>query len=472
MSRDNKCHILILGDFSGRDNLSLNDVQSLKTRKVFEVDRDNIDEIFQRMSVKYHSPLAEEELVFKEMDDLHPDFIYENVELFSRLRVLKRKLNNPQTFNAAADEIYQWSQQKETQPDDKSSSIVAQQNEANQGEGSILENVLSNSQTSNDNSAFDIQALIKDIVAPYVQPKPDPRLEELLATIDDATSNLMRQLLHDGAFQNIESVWQSLNLLVRRIETTNSMKIFIADVSQKELIEDSVNDFEQSGLYQLIVSSRSSIGDTPYNLVMHTDRFGQDIKDIEALQHLSKVASKGSAVAVTSVTERLAGCESLALTPDLQEWGYTQNQKERELWEAFRKTPEAAHLIAVAPRYLSRMPYGQKSMPIESFRFEELDVDNRQSGYLWSSGAWLVVLLMAQNFSTRDSLLAIRQCEVDNLPLHVYDEDGESMVTPCAEVNMSDKVFEALKEVGICCIRSIKNKDSVLIPGINTVGYK
>ena len=403
------------------------------------------------------------------MEDLHPDFIYEKVDLFSRLRVLKRKLKNPETFAAAADEIYQWSQNNEIENLEKDSHQTSQSIDSSIDGGSIFENVLSKSQTKTDASSFDVHALIKEIVAPYVLPKPDPRLEELLKTIDEATSNLMRKLMHDSAFRRIESAWSSLDLLVRRIETNNKMKLFIADVSQKELIEDSANEVEKSGLYQLVVSSRSSIGDTMFSVVMHADQFGQGTDDVKALHHISKTVSKCDAIAVASVTEQLAGCESLALTPDHQEWNYTKNQEVREQWESFRNEAEAKHLIAVAPRYLSRMPYGKKSTQTECFSYEELTNENQRSGYLWSSGAWLVILLIAQNFEPSKNLLSLRNCEIDNLPLHVYDEDGESLVTPCAEVNMSDAVFEALRDVGICSIRSIKNKDSVLIPGLNTV---
>lgn len=466
---DDACHILIMADFSGRDNLGLNNKDTLMKRKITEVDRDNIDYVFQRQNVKVRSTLVENALEFSEIEELHPDVIYEQAELFSRLRILKRKLKNSDTFAAAAEEIYQWSNIKKESIPNENNSLNSQNADKLPESDNILDSVLSNSKTQTDSSQFDIQALIKDIVAPYVLPKPDPRLEELLETIDEATSNLMRNIMHDRAFQRIESAWRSLELLVRRIETNSKLKLFIVDVSQRELIEDSSNPLEQSALYQLIVSSRSSIGDTAFSLIMHADRFGESIDDISALHRLSKIASETSAIAVASVTEQLAGCESLALTPDYQDWNYSQNKEIVEAWDSLRKKPDADNLICVAPRYLGRMPYGQKSAPIESFSYEELTSDNRHQHYLWSSGAWLVTLLIAQNFEPHKNLLALRYNKIENLPLHVYYEDDESEVTPCAEINMSDTAFEVLKDVGICGIRSIKNKDSVLIPGLNSI---
>lgn len=460
---DNSCHILILADFSGRDHQGLSDAASINQRKIYQVDRDNFDEVFERLNVKFKSPLAENAICFKEFEDMHPDLIYEEVALFSRLRALKRKLKNPTTFDSAAKEIYEWS--GSSQPSDKKDTIDSTSDVVSNEVA--FDDILTN--TVSSSSQFDVHALIKEVVAPYVQPKPDPRLEELLQTIDEATSDLMRKIMHDPIFQSIESNWHGLNLLVRRIETDSKLKLFIADISQRELSDDSFKETQQSCLYQLIVGNRSAIGDVPYKVIMHTDIFGHQEDDIKGLEHLGKTAKESGATVFFGATEKLAGCESMSKVPDASDWAYSHQDEIVNSWNALRQESFAKHLVALAPRFISRMPYGKMSAPIESFKYEELPIENKHEHYLWASGAWLVTLLVAQNFLAGADVLALRANEIEGLPLHVFDIDGEAVVTPCAEICMLDSASDALRKVGISSIRSILNKDAVVIPSLESI---
>ena len=188
----NDCHIAILADFSGRHHRQLNDVTTIKNRKVIEVDRDNFDEVFAQLDVQCHLPLADEAMCFKELDDMHPDFIYEHVPLFNQFKALKKKLKNTSTFAAAAEEISQW--QSSVSKIQKES--VAGNESIDNYSGSLLDSVLSGGDTSLARSQSGLQALVRDIVAPYVTDKPDPQQKELMQSVDHATSSLLRCLLY------------------------------------------------------------------------------------------------------------------------------------------------------------------------------------------------------------------------------------------------------------------------------------
>lgn len=484
------CYIVILADFSGRDHRGLNNIDTIKQRKIIEVDRDNFDEIFTKLDVQCALPIADEAMRFNELDDMHPDFIYEHISLFNHLRKLKRKLKNPSTFTEAAEEIYQWhdasssSATSSTSSSDTDETSNEDQNKVDTSsvdQGLLLNNILSELSAESAFSQFDVKALIKDIVAPYASPKADPREKELLQTIDEATSSLMRQIMHHRQFQNIESAWRSLYMLVRRIETGRKLKLFIVDVSQQELIDDALaNDLEQSsleqtGLYKLLVSNRASTGATPFSLIMHDASFGHSADDINGLAHLGAIASACGAVTIASGSEKLAGCQSLAQTPDKDDWSFIQDSELTAQWEALRSSPQASGMMLVAPRYLCRMPYGKKSSPIDSFKFEELPTKGTPTQgahpyYLWSSAAWLVTLLLSQNYTIGGDLLTMQVQEIDRLPLHVfYDADGESSVTPCAEIHMVDSASLVLRQAGLMTVRSILNKDSVIIPNLVSI---
>jgi len=466
-SNSDNCNIVILADFSGRDHRNLNDVATLKQRKIIEVDRDNFDDVFAQLNVQCDLPLAEELMVFTELDDMHPDFIYEHVPLFNKFKQLKRKLKNTSTFSDAVAEIKQWGDVSKVEPEQETS----KPQDVNIPSGSLLDDILSGESVSQPSDSFDIQALVKDIVAPYISPKPNPNLKDYIQTVDDASSSLMRKLMHHHQFQTIESAWRSLYLLVRRVETDRKLKIFIVDVSAQELIEDALNadNYEQSNAFKLLVENRQSVGASSFSIIMADAIFGQSESGFDALSNLGEIAGAINASFISGGSEQLADCESLAKTPDRDDWDFSQDASLKEKWQQLRATPQAQHITLVAPRYLSRMPYGKKTSPIDSFAFEELPSETMHPYYLWSCGAWLVTLVMAQNYSHTGQYLQVSVQEVDRLPLHVYYEDDESRVTPCAEINMLDSASALLRETGLLTIRSILNKDSVLIPELGTI---
>lgn len=469
-SDNNNCHIVILADFSGRDHRNLNDVATLKQRKIIEVDRDNFDDVFTQLNVQCDLPLAEEPMVFAELDDMHPDFIYEHIPLFHKFKQLKRKLKTPSTFSAAVAEIKQWG--------DAVPVITAQKaskpQEINISSGSLLDNILSGDSVSQPSDGIGIQALVKDIVSPYLISKANPDLKDYIQIVDDASSNLMRKLMHHHQFQTIESAWRSLYLLVRRVETDRMLKIFIADVSAQELIDDALNvdNYEQSNTYKLLVENRQVAGASAFSIIMADAVFGQGEEGVGALSHLGEIAGAINASFISGGSEQLAGCENLAQTPDKDDWGFSQESALKEKWHELRATPQAQHIMLVAPRYLSRMPYGKKTSPIESFAFEELPKEALHPYYLWSGGAWLVTLVMAQNYSQTGEYMQMSVQEVDRLPLHVYYEDDEPKITPCAEINMLDSASALLRKAGLLTIRSILNKDSVLIPEFSSISSR
>lgn len=459
------CHIVFLADFSGRGHRGLSDASTIHSRKIIEVDRDNFDDVFLQMDVRCSLPIAEE-LRFSQLDDIHPDYLYEQVDLFKKFKVLTKKLKSQSTFSSAAQEIFAWYDSPQ-----KPASVQGAQSNSGAVEGSLLDTILAGDAKTKHSTEMDFQALVKDIVAPYVSPKPDPQLKELIQTVDLAASELMRKVMHHPQFQTIESAWRSLYLLVRRIETTSKLKLFIVDVSQEELLEDAhkAGVSEQSQLKKLLIDSQLTVGAKPFNIILSDEIFGQDQCDIQVLSHLGKIAESSNALLISGASTELAGCENLGLTPDQEDWDFSPDETVLEAWCTLRESEHSKTMICVAPRFLSRMPYGKKSSPIESFHFEELPDENRHAYYLWSNGAWLVALILAQGFSAGGSFTSQHIQEVERLPLHVFLDDDESKVTPCAEINMLDRSAQALEHQGLTVVRSILNKDSVLVPHIKTL---
>jgi predicted component of type VI protein secretion system len=60
--------------------------------------------------------------------------------------------------------------------------------------------------------------------------------------------------------------------------------------------------------------------------------------------------------------------------------------------------------------------------------------------------------------------------QVTGLPLHVYREDGEEVLKPCAEALMTEKEAEFLMEEGVMPLASLKGQDSALLVRFQSAG--
>jgi type VI secretion system protein ImpC len=77
----------------------------------------------------------------------------------------------------------------------------------------------------------ELRAFVR-IVEPHLVAEADPRQAEMMSALDRATSAQMAALLHAPDFQLLESAWRALFFLVRKVETSERLKIYLLEVSK------------------------------------------------------------------------------------------------------------------------------------------------------------------------------------------------------------------------------------------------
>jgi type VI secretion system protein ImpC len=483
-SNSQSCHILCVADFGATKN----------SETIVEINRDNFDDIFARLGVSLDLGLSDQPIHFNELDDLHPDFIYDKVDLFRRLKNLKQRLKNTDTFAHAAEEV----RQQAPLPDALTAQITDDQNEHNLLDSLLARSHSENHQRNNANSelrsqaptgsAYDTKALIQQIISPYIEPKADPRQAEYLRALDDAAGELMRKIMHHSAFQQLESSWRSLYMLVKRLECGQSLKLFIQHLDKPSLImqcEHTRNSESTAALpielKKQWLDERSSSGASPFHIIIADYHFLTQSQNIRALKSLAELGKHSGATVLTSASTDFAGCPAIHLHPDASAWSLNEIKEQAvwQQWQELRATDASQHLALLSPKFLLRMPYGKKSSPTELFKFEELPslpaqqnltvYQQKHPYYLWGNSCWLGALSLATNFSQQGWNFSLGQQQIDNLPLHVYEGEYEKEVTPCAEVFLSDSADQALYEAGFMSLRSVKGSDCIHIPRFNSL---
>ena len=452
--------MIVLGDFSGRANRGVVD-SKIAVRKPLAVDRDNIDDVLAKLNVELSLPIlgkdaAHVQVKFAGVEDFHPDRLYERLEIFESVSDMRDGLMDPAIVSALAG--------RETVPPPAPDAPPAAA--APQGSGSLLDQIMDEPQggkTARQPLQGDpaMERFLKDITEPHLVAKAHPKQAGMTAAVDEAAGELMRRILHSPDYQALEALWRGLYFLVMRLNTDEDLRIYLLDVSKEELAADlmSADDLTKTGIYKILAGEAvKTFGSEPWAVVAGQYHFSDSDDDVALLARMGKIARVAGAPFIAAASDAVLGCKSLARTPDPDDWRHAAGE---EAWTVLRNIPEAGYLGLALPRFLLRLPYGEKTEPIESFPFEEMPVSVHDQ-YLWGNPSLACACLLGQAFLEDGWRLEPgRVTDLEGMPLHVYKDDGESIAKPCAEVALTEKAARRIMDKGLMLLLSYRNQDII-----------
>jgi len=472
---DGPFHVLLLADFSGRGGRG-EPARPLGEQNPVFLDVDDYEQKLARFGAEVRIPLGGDDaaaIVIRpdQIDDLHPDALFDKLEVFAALRGLRKRLSDRSTFDSAAAEVRSWASEGAEPAAEPGESAA----ESAESSDDTMARLLGDRPAHADAAAAapakaGIDALIRRIVAPHIVPDTDREQAALTERIDEAVAAQMRSLLHDPGFQALEADWRSVHFLVSSLELDEDLRLAVLDVTKVDLAADltAAEDLRQTGLFKLLVSQTlGTQGGEPWGVVAGAYAFDKTTADADLLGRIAKIAKAAGAPFVASASNRLAGCESIAATPDPVDWTLRADDDAEAAWADVRKLPEAAWLALGLPRIMLRLPYGESTEPTDRFEFEEFDGTAGHEAYLWGQPGVVIAQVLAAGF-TRDgwSLDPSLYHDVGDVPMHVYSTGGERCVTPPAEVYLTDRAGQRLQRMGLTALLSVQGRDLVRLRGI------
>jgi type VI secretion system protein ImpC len=447
--------IAVLGDFSaGAASGRLDTGADLARRKMISVEFDNLEDTLARLEVKLNLPIGDGgagvEVEFNDLDAFHPDTLYRELPIFKALADLRKRLNNTATFAKAATEVQSWAGGKRVSRGGKRRSRSgAPAADAKLSDFARLIGVAPDVITDGP-----VDALLKRIVGPFVVKAPDPKKEALTATVDQALSDAMRAVLHQPEFQNLESLWRGMDMLLRRIETGPMLQVLLVDISAEEFAADlsSVDDLSESGLYSMLVDKPSQEKNGGVSLICGLYQFEATPPHAELLGRMAKIAAQAGAPFITS------------MAPDaLMERRKEPHPLVTQALEELRALPEASHLGLLAPRFMLRYPYGKRSDPISAFGFEEFTANDGLRGMLWGHPAIIAACVLAAPTG--------KTLSIGDLPFYYFvDADGDQVALPCTERLINADTAGRLGRNGIVGLMAHKGQPELRLAGLDSVG--
>ncbi|REJ76419.1 MAG: hypothetical protein DWQ47_12505 [Acidobacteria bacterium] len=477
-------HILFVGDYSGRSNHLFNSEEKLPVPVPIEIDRDNFEAVMGRLNVAITIEPAGTDtgritLRFRSLDDFHPDKLFRNVPLFAELRDLRTRLLDHDQFDSAAREVRGWID------DDIAEERLVETQATNEERvlegGELLDDILGSAKRDAESyptqttDKTELSKLIRELVKPHLVSTDEVEQAKLLGVLDEMTGDLMRKIIQSPDFRALEAAWRGLYLVVRRVETSSDLKLFLYDLSKDELGKDlkSVGDLTDSQYFKSVVKETIEISNRePWALICGNYDFSVDVDDCASLIRLAKISNVINAPFVSHIRPQMLGVESLAKSPVPSSWNLSEESEGSKLWAMLRTIPESVNLGLAVPRFLVRLPYGENTDPTEAFDFEEFRSSSDHDQYLWSNPSFLCGLVLANAYRAHGWEVNGRYpLAIKGLPTHMFTTDGETSTKPCAEIAMTHEACDALIEQGLMPVISYKDTDKVRIGGIHSIRF-
>lgn len=463
VKKSGRFRIAVLGDFSGRTNIGqLETGTELSSRKPMRVDCDNLDDQLKRLKVRLRLPVGPAgtivEVPVNSLDDLHPDQLYKNLPIFSELAGLRQRLKTPSTFAKAAQEIQTWAGAESWMPvRTKSRSVVIPVDSKISDFARLI------GEPTASTSASTISQLLKQVVGPYVVPAKDPRQDHLVATVDSGLAAAMRSVLHNPDFQAFEALWRSVDLMVRRLETDETLQIVLYDITAEEFAADlsRADSLENSGLYKLLVEQPAlDAAQGAFSVVIGNYQFDQTPPHAELLGRAARVVAQTQTAFIASLATHCLDTKPTDLHPLI-----------REAWDGLARLPESSYLGLALPRFMLRNPYGDNTDPIESFDFEEFNPQTGLSGMLWGNPAIIAGFLLGSAFLKQGAKMQLGEVlSVGDMPFYYYtDKDGDQTALPCTERMLTSKAAEAALSQRFMPLLSIKGQPQLRLGGFRSL---
>ena len=228
-------------------------------------------------------------------------------------------------------------------------------------------------------------------------------IEAMIAELDRKLSEQVNAILHKPEFQQLESAWRGLHYLVNNTETDEMLKIRVLNISKgevgKALKRYKGTSWDQSPLFKKIYNEEYDMfGGHPFGCLVGDYYFDHTPPDVEMLGELSKIAAAALAPFIAGAAPSLLQMNSWQELANPRDLTKIFTTPEYAAWRSLRESEDARYMGLAMPRFLSRLPYGAKTNPVEAFNFEEETGGGDHSKYTWSNSAYAMAANINRSF--------------------------------------------------------------------------
>jgi type VI secretion system protein ImpC len=300
-------------------------------------------------------------------------------------------------------------------------------------------------------------------------------IETIIAEIDKKLTEQINLIMHHPDFQQLEGTWRGLSYLVNNTETDEMLKIRVLNLSKKDLGK-TIKKFkgtawDQSPLFKKMYEDEfGTPGGEPYGCLVGDYYFDHTPQNVQILEGMAKIASAAHAPFIAAAEPGLMNMDTWQELGNPRDLTKIMQTAEYAPWRSLRDADDARYIGLTMPRFLSRLPYGAKTDPVEEFDFEEDTEGADHSKYCWANSAFAMGVNVNRAFKLYGWCSRIRGAEsggmVEGLPTHTFptDDGGVDMKCP-TEIAITDRREAELAKNGLIPLSHWKNTDYAVFVG-------
>lgn len=348
-------------------------------------------------------------------------------------------------------------------------------------EGGLLDAIIAQTDLTTEDETYDVVksgvgALIQELVKPENEEEKVNKaiIDRMIAEIDAKVSTQMDEILHNEKFQELESRWRGLYMLIEKTDFRQNIQMEIINVSKNDLLEDFEEclDITQSGLYKHVYTSGyGQFGGEPVGTIIADYQLSPSNVDMKFLNKVASIAAMAHAPFISSAGPKFFGLNSFEGLPDLKDMEDVMSSPQFAAWRGFRENEDARYVGLTLPRFLLRAPYDPEDNPISKFAYKE-DVSATHEDYLWGNTVYALGSSLTESFAN------FRWCTniigpnsggaIKDLPVHTFDSMGDVEMKIPTEVLISDRREFELSEQGFIPLTMRKGSNNAAFFAANS----
>lgn len=452
MSQGRGLVIGVIGDFSGAGGASGGG------RRFLDIDRDDFDDVFRRLSPRVRPGLPFcQEIELTSWEHLHPDELALRVPALSKLMDARDEVGNPSLMRRIIEDsgvdVEAVAGAAQQSPEEARASAPA----AKMSEGDLLDAILDGKppegpvEVVSPSADPEFDRVIAEIVGASADRTDYAQQDRWRQAIDREIAERMRAILHSRPFQRLEASWRSLRSLVMALETGEDLRVRVLDLSRGALAADAAGG-RSPLLDRLVVEDAGGMpGGEPFGLLVADYALGAGDDDRSILGALAAVAGRAQAPCVTGLSP------SFFPEGDL-DWDGLEG-----LCQGLGGAAGSDHLGLIGPRLLLRLPYGPETEPIDRFEFDEQPAEG-SGDYLWGNAAYAVAFVAGEACASLGHVAAVAKfAQLEDLPVHVARHGVDVASVGPTDRLVSDSEIERLADLGLIPLVGFRGRDTAFV---------
>jgi len=304
-------------------------------------------------------------------------------------------------------------------------------------------------------------------------------IQALIAEIDQKLSQQINQIIHHPDFRQLEGAWRGLSYLVNNTESDEMLKVRFISISKRELGRTLKRykgvSWDQSPIFKKVYEEEyGQFGGEPFGCLVGDYYFDHSPQDVELLGEMARIGAASHCPFISGTAAGIMQMESWQELANPRDLSKIFQNTEYAAWRSLRESEDARYLGLVMPRFLSRLPYGIRTNPVDNFNLEEQCDGADHSNYTWSNAAYAMAANINRSFKQYGWCTSIRGVEsggaVENLPAHTFPGDDGGVDLKCpTEIAISDRREAELAKNGFIPLVHRKNSDFAAFIGAQSL---